>query len=320
MLATSVLRPALAPAVPLHVATAPAGGTGKSYLADLAAMIATGERCPVLTAAAREEETEKRLHAAALSGQPVIALDNCNGTLRSEFLCQVVERPRVQVRPLGTSNTVTIVNAFTLFANGNNVEVAFDLVRRTLLCTLDADMERPETRSFKADPLAAVATDRGKYVAAILTIARAYFVAGMPGAPPVLMSFPQWSNIVRGSLMWLGMADPVETMADLSAIDPVREIRAAVFSGLATLQNNGRGYTAAELVEKANEMHLLELKYSELREALLLPEVAGVPGNSISTRRLGKWLKKSKDQICDGRKLTMDASDQRRVRWNLRPV
>src|SRR5262249_47484515 len=122
MLMTPVLRPALAPAVPLHVATAPAGGTGKSFLADLAAMIATGERWPVLTAAAREEETEKRLHGAALSGQPVIALDNCNGTLRSEFLCQVVERPRIQVRPLGTSNTVTIPNAFTLFANGNNVE------------------------------------------------------------------------------------------------------------------------------------------------------------------------------------------------------
>jgi hypothetical protein len=41
-LMTPVLRPALPPAVPLHVFKAPAGGTGKSYLADLASALATG--------------------------------------------------------------------------------------------------------------------------------------------------------------------------------------------------------------------------------------------------------------------------------------
>ena len=35
-------------------------------------------------------------------------LDNLNGELRSEFLCQAVERPVIKPRPLGTSVMPTI--------------------------------------------------------------------------------------------------------------------------------------------------------------------------------------------------------------------
>jgi putative DNA primase/helicase len=113
MLMTPTLRPALSPAVPLHNTSAPSPGAGKSYLADLAAAIATGERCPVITRSPSAEETEKRLVGAALTGQPIIAIDNVNGELRSDFLCQAVERPLLQVRALGTSDLARIANAVT---------------------------------------------------------------------------------------------------------------------------------------------------------------------------------------------------------------
>ena len=51
MLLTPVLRGALAPAVPMHVITAPEAGTGKSYLQDIASCIAIGDRCAVLSVA-----------------------------------------------------------------------------------------------------------------------------------------------------------------------------------------------------------------------------------------------------------------------------
>ena len=85
MLMTPVLRGALYPAVPLHAATAPAAGTGKSYLADLASAIATGDRCAVAAVAPNPEETEKRLVGAVLAGYPIISLDNCNGELAGDF-------------------------------------------------------------------------------------------------------------------------------------------------------------------------------------------------------------------------------------------
>ncbi len=45
-------------------------------------------------------------------------------------------------------------NTFTVLANGNNAVVATDMVRRTIECRLDANMESPETRVFRDDPLA----------------------------------------------------------------------------------------------------------------------------------------------------------------------
>ena len=66
ILITPVVRGGMMVA-PLHVATAPTRGTGKSYLFDTAAAIATGERCPVINAGRNEEETEKRLGAELMS-------------------------------------------------------------------------------------------------------------------------------------------------------------------------------------------------------------------------------------------------------------
>ena len=54
--------------------------------------------------------------------------------------------------------------------------------------------------------------DRGKYIAACLTICRAYIVAGRPGVLPRLASFEAWSDTVRSALVWLGKADPLDTM------------------------------------------------------------------------------------------------------------
>ncbi len=99
MLMTPVLRAAMLVA-PIHVVTAPEAGTGKSYLQDIAAAIASGERCPVMSVSDQPEETEKRLVGAALAQRPIIALDNCNRRLMGDFLCQAAERPVLQMRPL----------------------------------------------------------------------------------------------------------------------------------------------------------------------------------------------------------------------------
>ena len=103
MLLTPALRSALGAAVPLHLITAPESGTGKSYLQDIASAIAVGDRCAVMAVSENAEETEKRLIGAALAQFAIIALDNVNGLLMGDFLCQATERPVLELRPLGTS-------------------------------------------------------------------------------------------------------------------------------------------------------------------------------------------------------------------------
>ena len=306
-----VLRPALAPTAPLHVVTAPEAGSGKSFLFDLASLIAIGEVAPAIGRGLTPEETEKRLVGAALEGRTLILVDNCNGELRSEFLCQAVERPLIKPRPLGTSTMPTIANSFVCGANGINLEIADDLVRRTLQCTLDADMETPYLRQFRLDPAAEILADRGKYVAAALTIVRAYVVAGMPDRPVPLASFRAWSDKVRGALIWLGQADPVDTIARLAVADPARERRSEVFAVIAAAFPNG-DFSVRDLV-KASEGK------AALHEALV--GIGGKGGEGVSNETLGWWLRRNANRMAGGYKLIRgERVEGGKARWAMAPA
>lgn len=294
---TVVVRGALA-ATPMHVTTAPVAGSGKSYIIDVAAALAVGDAAPVITAAKSDEETEKRLVAALLNGQAVISIDNVNGNLGGDLLCQMVERPIVGVRPLGVSKIVKIENRACVFATGNNIHLVGDMTRRVIVCALDPQTERPELRKFKSDPFAMVMADRGKYIAAALTICRAYAVAGYPDQCRPLASFGDWSKVVRSALVWLGCADPVITMEAARAEDP--EI-----SDLKTLLHAWHGVvgssrvSCADIINRSAEQAFGTGNYSypELRQAL--KDVAEDRKGEISPRRLGKYLAAKKGRIVD---------------------
>lgn len=314
---TTVLRGALLPAVPMHAATAPQPGSGKSYLFDTASVISTGERCAVISMAPDPNETEKRLIAAAISGQQIIAIDNVSEMMSGDFLNQVTERPLLKIRPLGTSTDIRIPNTFTVFANGNNLSAPADMVRRTLVCRLDANMENPEAREFQGDPVGSVMADRGHYIAAALTIGRAYVCAGYPGQLSTLASFERWSGLVRSALVWLGCADPCASMDMARSEDPIRAARAAVFTTWAKeLGINPRGMTVPELIQEAEATDQHGMMHPTFREAVL-SVAAERNGNTISSRRLGKWLASNNNNIISGVKMTANRSDPSRIRWVL---
>jgi putative DNA primase/helicase len=207
----------------MHASRAPTAGSGKSFLWDIVAAIAIGQLMPVMSTGANVEETEKRLGAALMAGQPLISIDNISGELGGNALCQVIERPVVKIRILGRSEEVRIeARGTSTYATGNNFVVLGDLTRRVITVNLDPQMERPELRQFNFDPIERVLAGRGKYIAAALTIGRAYVVAGRPDRLPRLASFEDWSDLVRSSLVWLGKADVVDSMENARAEDPER--------------------------------------------------------------------------------------------------
>lgn len=168
---------------PAHFARAPTAGTGKSYLFDIAAAIALGHPCPVMAAGGDEAETEKRIGAKVLAGHPIICIDNVNGDLGGDALCQLISRPICELRVLGYSKMPRIVNRFCVFGTGNNRRLVGDMTQRSLLCSLYARLEKPGERVFTGSPVAAVLANRGAYIAACLTIVRAYIAAGLPRQP-----------------------------------------------------------------------------------------------------------------------------------------
>jgi putative DNA primase/helicase len=276
--------------VPLHAFTAPAPGTGKSYIADVVSAIVSGRVCPVATAGKTEEETEKRLGALLMAGFPVIAIDNISAGLGGDLLCQVIERPIIRVRPLGKSEIIEIESRATVYANGNNLVIEGDMTRRTLLSRLDAKVERPEERSFPFDPVARVLENRGGYIAAALIIGRAYIQAGRPEKLSPLQSFAEWSDNVRSALVWLGKGDPVESIIEVRKNDPVLNTLGAVLAAWKAVFST-EAKTTQEVAAALASFNPDDVDRMALREALL--PVAGVRG-VIDGLRLGYWLRKSK--------------------------
>ena len=313
MILTTVCRGAFSVA-PMHLVSAPLAGSGKSFLADCASTIATGEVCPVKAQAPSYEETEKRLVGSALVGHPIIAVDNCRSLIEGDFFYQIVEHPLLSLRALGKSDPHQIPNTFTIFSNGNNAAVAEDMVRRTVRCALDANMEHPEDRQFKSNPLDKIRRDRGKYVAAALTIPLAYIGAGRPDAKrPLLPSFQGWCSVVRDPLVWLGGGDPVATQAMLRIADPHKAELAEVFGvwkseiGL----GHARASVTAELIDFA------ETRAPKLRDVFMKIAVKRFD-QKIDPVLLGKWLLKHEGNIAAGCKLLVDRDTNKlRPRWYL---
>ncbi|MGD1035783.1 MAG: hypothetical protein ABR878_01030 [Roseiarcus sp.] len=312
---TAVVRGAMTVA-PMHAIRAHTPGTGKSLLVDVVAAIATGRRCPVIAAGKSEEETEKRLGALLRDGVSIISIDNVTAELGGDALAQMTERQLIRVRILGTSEAPEFECRAAIFATGNNLVLVGDMTRRALLCSLDAGEERPELRQFAFDPIVRILEDRGSYVAAVLTIVRAYRAAGSPTVCAPIGSYGEWSDFVRAPLIWLGEEDPVESMETTRHEDPELSAIREFFGQLQELRLEGKTFTTSSIINIACERRAPSVEFlrPELRDLLL--RVAG-DGGAVSSRRLGRWLTKISGRVVDGHRLTVQSDGSHGNRFAL---
>jgi len=321
-LLTSVCRMALSSA-PMHGFSAPTAGSGKSILADTASVLRTGREASTIAPGKTAEEFEKRLGSTLLEGDGCVAIDNCETPLGGEFLCQALTQPSLKVRPLGKSLMIEVSTAALFTATGNNLTFIGDMGRRALLCQLDPGVERPELRKFAFDPVQVFKNSRGEFVAAALTILRAYHVAGRPVQVAPLGSFADWSNLVRSALIWLGCADPCDTMDKVRKADPeLAQIKLMMTQW--DIVVGAKGVTTGELTALAIEMVevstgsiVKKFKHPEFRDALLA--TAG-DGQNINGRRLGNWLSKRQDRVVDGKKFVSTSLRGGQNVWRLEHI
>lgn len=284
MLVTAVMRPMLE-AAPMHALDAPAAGSGKSLLADVAAILATGARAAVMDYGRDPDEAAKRLDGMLLAGDAVIAVDNIETPLEGATLCQTLTQPSRRIRPLGASTMVTVPCTALLLATGNNLTIRGDLVRRALVCRIDAGVERPELREIPQDIVAETIERRAELVAAAQTIARAYVLAGCPPVDvPPLGSYREWTRLVRAPLVWLGMPDPAGVIERARADDPSREAVAAVLGAWRAAYGD-EAATAQEAIARAEHDR-------ELHDALAM---VAMRRGQLDARALGYWLRANRD-------------------------
>ena len=178
--------------------------------------IANGAPMPVMAAGRDEAETEKRIVMLLLKGLTMWSIDNVNGALEGDFLCQVITQPQIHIRKLGVSEgpEPDMLNSLTPYATGNNVRLVGDMPRRGIISTMDANMERPELRTLETKPHKLIMANRGRYIADCLTIPLAYRLAGSPGKlMPQLAGFEEWSDTAPASAGSWARAAAVAVMA-----------------------------------------------------------------------------------------------------------
>jgi hypothetical protein len=214
---TPIVRPAIAGPVPLAVVDATQAGSGKGLIVSVCAMIATGHPAAVEHAPASDEEWDKRITSTLREGPTIIALDDVD-EVKSPSFARALTASEWKGRILGRSENVTLPQRATWAATGNNIRLGGDIPRRCYWIRLDPQTSRPWERAGFQHPdlLAWTREHRAELVAALLTMARAWFAAGCPQCTtPHIGSFEDWTRIIGGILQHAQIPDFLSNLTAL---------------------------------------------------------------------------------------------------------
>jgi putative DNA primase/helicase len=169
-----------------------------------------------------------------------------------------------------------------------------------------------------------VLSDRGKYIAAALTICRAYIVAGRPGKADRLASFEGWSDTVRSTLIWLGKEDPVLSMESAKEEDPERLELSDMMEAWAEAIGIGSGSRVklSAVLDKGAAMSRphegadLEPDHPDLHAALTDIYRRGTGKTGLPDgRMLGKWLQRFRSRIINDKRFMRQPSEKHGSEW-----
>jgi putative DNA primase/helicase len=292
------------PLAPLFINDASSASSGKTELAVLVGIIATGHHPATIVSTSNIEEIEKQIDTMLCSGSQVVNIDNLKCPLDSAKLCAILTSPYVNVREFGTNTEErkTETNNFWV-ANGNNTVIKGDLCTRSLKLRLIPKQHNPEERVFPRTLLDYAKEHRPEIVEAIFTIIRAYICAGMPmkGKLPEFRNYGDrggllnFTSMIRAPLVWLGMKDPYESTKSVKEDDPEKDqlTRMLIAINEAPLLDT---FTIKSLLETANNSTRREEseQIAHLHEVLV--EVAGDRNGLIDKNLLGYVFRKYKDR------------------------
>ena len=312
---TAAVRPSLVHAPMVH-ARAHMVGSGKSYLCELITAFATPQRGTPTTFPGDHDECRKLLLAELLRAPAVIEFDNLTGDLVAhKSLCTALTSEHMSGRILGVSKTATVSTRALFLSSGNNVGPVNDMTRRCITIHLDPACEVPAARSFKRPELVRdVLRERGRYVAAALTIVQAWVVASRPQtACKSIAGYHDWSDLCRQPLLCLGLADATELVFEAMAEDPDRE----TLDRLLTAWQSVFGKTSAMVRDAVKQAAAFHDENVELHE--VLHDIADERGE-INRRRLGWWIRRHAGRIVDGRRFLRASGNRSAEAWRVESV
>jgi hypothetical protein len=209
---------------------------------------------------------------------------------------------------LGKSQTVSVPQAATWIATGNNLVLKRSMQRRCYWIRLDAKTSQPWRRTgFKyEDVLAETRKRRGELIAAFLTLVRGWVAADRPKADvPPIGGFNEWARLVGGILAFAGVKGFLGNMTELYETADDETIEWEVFLRRWYERYSDRPTSTAEV----------EKDLGLFRD--VLPGDLEVDGSF--TRRLGKALAKRNGTRygADGIHIERAGDEKRAVLWRV---
>ena len=305
---------------PMTAIDAHVQGTGKSTLADLFGIIATGRKPACITVAKDDVEFEKGLFAFLMNGSPICLFDNVDRPLNSAMLNIALTQSFVRARILGATKEGIVPTSSVYIATGNNMQIVGDLTRRTILCRLNRNEERPSQHKFKnPNMLDTAMANRSNIVVAALTILRAYHLAGRPKPEgfPSFGSFNEWSDLVRGALIWLKFPDIIESQTRLEDEDPVKNAFASVLEAWKEAYESNEQTVSSIFKDFDNNQSVRKDLYDNLYEAL---DNAVPHRGDLRPRHVGIWLEKNKGKIAGEFQLVRGTRATQGMAWKVKKL
>jgi hypothetical protein len=187
-------------------------GSGKSFLASMLAELHSGQTHAELP---REDaELRKKVTSALQNKGGLIVFDNVDGKLSSPVLAGLLTTREWSDRLLGKSVNLTLPNDRLWVVTGNNTTIDGDMARRVLRCVIDAGPD-PELREFPFNPEEWMREHRAAYLAALMTLVRAWVCAGKPlGDSPGSDSYGTWRKTIDGLMNVCGLAGGFDPLAN----------------------------------------------------------------------------------------------------------
>jgi hypothetical protein len=309
---TAVVRPSLPHAPMIHV-RAPVMGSGKSYLCKLfTAFAGPGPSAPSSYPADGAEAT-KAILAMLITSPAVIEFDDMTTDLLPHgAMNRVLTEERVSDRILGETKTIAVSTRALFLSSGNNVGPVRDMLRRVLTIKIDPRCQSPATEvSYSNGPVEEVRGNRGRYVAAVLTLIQAWKAAGSPRADvsPLATYGGAWADYCRHPLIWLGLPDPATGLLTQIAHDPDADALGHLLQ-LWFDRFQSRPMLIRDVLKQVGE----SWEDDELGEALR--EVADERGK-INRGRLGWWIKRHEGRIVGGLEFRREELSRGHVAWRV---
>jgi len=292
---TSTIRISL-PNAPMNHCNAPQSSSGKTLLMKCIGAFNTSFPVASLEFPNNNEECAKKMLALLKKGTGVIFFDNANSNLTAyPSLCSILTDEYFSDRILGQSEISEVSTRALFLSNGNNVVPLKDLRRRVIEFVILPTCENPATRTFSKRPLDEILLNRAYYVSLVLTMIRAWIVAGCPEVDvPTIATYKDWSNWCRQVLLWLGLPDPATSLFRALDDDPDRLILRRFLHAWHDSFKNQR-VMLRDAIERGNTT--LKEVLTEINDG----------GKILNHRSIGKWLSKHSRRTVDG--LTLEKDD-----------